>query len=578
MKYLQKLPLILILIGLTTTSCRDEIKETEASNTSVKEAYLDADEQEIVLGDKIENPYSVENMQQAYQNIMKSKDKSSKTLQKTGETIEISTNHHYVRFWCTSAEDKEKLTSLDIQFSEFPLDREIEEEGDFFIEEDFDTETFEGAWVYTSLLEDFDYASLGLTYELLEDLFLFEESQGEDIEEDDGLLAKATDAQISFYEALEKEAFRITGNLEKELKKNKDNNLGEKCWFFCRGRTQPKGTLKVYNTATGGTDPVVGVKVRTFRWFVWGRGYTNENGYYKINKKYRGDPWYSIDFYNPSNKIKIYSTWLSLSDATYRAWTESKRGYNKTFYTNSYGWRFSTVNNAVVKYRKYCRAYGIGTFNSKMRINVTSGSGKASTPMLRHTYGFIGFNSRSDVSNFFLNNSPLGFLANSWIGYLLRLKLLPDIWIQGNARQGTDGVYYKVFHEMAHSSHFAKVGGAYWAKYISYILTYGAYGDGTGRNAGYCGVGEMWGNYFSFILLEKEFVSKRYGNSWKFEDWYNPGFLGDVANIPDVTISEIYQCLTASTTTFQELIRKLKTKTTQHEKIDAAFNSYTDWP
>lgn len=39
MKYLQKLPLILILIGLTTTSCRDEIKETEASNTSVKEAY-----------------------------------------------------------------------------------------------------------------------------------------------------------------------------------------------------------------------------------------------------------------------------------------------------------------------------------------------------------------------------------------------------------------------------------------------------------------------------------------------------------------------------------------------------------
>ncbi len=232
MKYLQKLPLVLILIGLTTTSCRDEIKETEASNTSVKEAYLDADEQEIVLGDKIENPYSVENMQQAYQNIMKSKDKSSKALQKTGETIEISTNHHYVRFWCTSTEDKEKLTSLDIQFSEFPLDREIEEEGDFFIEEDFDTETFEGAWVYTSLLEDFDYASLGLTYELLEDLFLFEESQGEDIEEDDGLLAKATDAQISFYEALEKEAFRITGNLEKELKKKQRQQPWRKVLVF----------------------------------------------------------------------------------------------------------------------------------------------------------------------------------------------------------------------------------------------------------------------------------------------------------------------------------------------------------
>lgn len=546
----------------------------EVAEVSIKEQHLNSDEKEIILGNKIDNPYSVENMQKAYSNLMSIKSKNSNTLKKTGETINISVNHHYVRFWCNTPEDKDKLTDLDIKFSEFPLDQEIEEEGEFFIEEDVSTENFEGSWVYTSLLADFDYNSLSLKYEILEDLFLFEDAQGEDIEEDEGVLAKASDIQISFYAALEEEAFRITGNLEKEIDKNKDNNLQQRgCWFFCSGRTQPKGTIKVYNTVTRQPDPVVGVKVRTYRWFVWGHGYTNENGYYKINKKYRGNPWYSIDFDNPSNKIKIYSTWLSLSDATYRAWTQSKNGYNKTFYTNSYGWRFSTVNNAVVKYRKYCKDLGIGTFNSKMRINVTSGSGSASAPMLKHTYGFIGFNSHASLSNFFIN-STLGAIVNS-VGFIVRLGLLPDIWIQGNASQGTDGVYSTTFHEMAHSSHFAKVGSSYWSKYISYIITYGSYGDGNGRNADYCGIGEMWGNYFGSVCYNEEFGVHRITRG---EDWYNPGFLEKVDAISDVTTSEIYSCLTSSTTTFEKLIQQLKTKTNQDEKVDNAFNSYTDWP
>lgn len=504
MKRLQKLRLLtLILAGLFIISCQDEINETEKTTISLKEEHVTAGETEIVLGEKIDNPYSVENMQKAYKNLMNSKSKSSKALKSTGETIEISTNHHYVRLWCTSTEDKEKLTALDIKFSDFPLDQEIEEEGEFFMKEDISTENYEGAWVYTSLLKDFDYDSLGLRHEILEDLFLFEEAQGEDIEEDGSVLAKASDAQISFYEELEKEAFRITGNFEKELKKNKDDTTAQRCWFFCRGRTQPKGTLKVYNTETGGTDPVVGVKVRTYRWFVWGHGYTNENGYYKINKKYRGNPWYSIDFDNPSNKIKIYSTWLSLSDATYRAWTEPKSGYNKTFYTNSYGWRFSTVNNAVVKYRKYCDKYGITKPSSKMRINVTNGTGPAAAPMLQKTWGFIGYNSHASVSNFFAN---LGFGVINTASYFFKW-VLPDIWIQANSSNGTAKVFSTTFHEMAHASHFEKVGGDYWAKYISYIITYGSYGDGKGRNAGLCALGEAWGYHMGNFLTIQEFGS-----------------------------------------------------------------------
>ena len=295
--------LTIVLSGLLIFSCQkvnDENNyEEELSNTN---------ENQIVLGEKIENPYSVENMKKAYENLVNSKSKvsstskTSATLSDIASTIEISTNHHYVKFWCSSSEDEEKLTNLEIKFSTIPLDREVLEEGEVYLEENVvEDDNVDGYWVYTSLYVDFDLQSINLEYEILEDLFLFEESQGEEDEESietveqqgNNLklmpLAKASAAQLSFYEQLEKEAFRITGNeieennLEIQAKTN-GVEATEGCWFFCSGRTQPKGTIKVRNTVTGGSDPVVGVKVRTYRWFVWGHGYTDTNGNYKINK------------------------------------------------------------------------------------------------------------------------------------------------------------------------------------------------------------------------------------------------------------------------------------------------------
>lgn len=309
-------------------------------------------------------------MRLAYKNIMSAKGKINLSFKTTGESVEITTNHNYVKIWCSSSDDRDLLDSLNIKYSDYPLDQEIEEEGNFYLEEDIEPENYEGSWVYTSLLADFDYDSLGLSYELLEDLFLFEDAQADEFEDEDhSLLAKTSDEQIAFYSALEKEAFRITGNLEKEEKANKDN-LQARCWFFCSGRTQPRGRIQVRNTTTNGLDPVVGVKVRTYRWFVWGHGYTNENGEYSINKRYRGNPRYTIDFDNPEAKVKLYASFFSFSDASYRAGRHSRNGYSKVFENNSYGWRFATVNNAIVDYRDYCDEFGIPKPTRRLRTIV----------------------------------------------------------------------------------------------------------------------------------------------------------------------------------------------------------------
>ena len=89
-----------------------------------------------------------------------------------------------------------------------------------------------------------------------------------------------------------------------------------------------------------------------------------------------------------------------------------------------------------------------------------------------------------------------------WI--IIRL-VLPDVIIKANASQGTDGVYETTFHELAHASHFKKVGSGYWVKYINYIITYGAYGDGHGYNAGLCALGEAWGFHVGQFLTIQEF-------------------------------------------------------------------------
>jgi hypothetical protein len=61
-------------------------------------------------------------------------------------------------------------------------------------------------------------------------------------------------------------------------------------------------------------------------------------------------------------------------------------------------------------------------------------------------------------------------------------------------------LYRTTIHELAHASHFRQVGVSYWSKYASFIVTNDlngvhVYGDASLPNAGYCGIGEMWGYY-----------------------------------------------------------------------------------
>ena len=478
-------------------SCKNEIDEIATTDVT-NEQLVESTENAIVLGKKLNNPYSVANMQKAYNSLLQKKKTHYKNSNQAIflKESDIQPTDYYVKFWVENDDQKNFLIADSLHLSNIPLDVEILEEGNSFVDEE--TEIEEAQWVYTSVTKEYQFRS-EIKYKKIEDLFLLEPAdiegeEDDDINDEEGttVLNKKT-VSNNFLLDLEDEALRITNNQKEKVV--------DDAVFARRRKKRPEGRIMVRNTVTNRDEPVVGVKVKTRRWFKWGEGWTNQNGDYSINRKYRRDVNYTVVFKN-SRGFKIWPSTISISSARYRAGKHNRSGHNITFSTNSVGWRWSTVNNATVKYLDYCTQFGIGRPHSNLRIVANGKSGGGAAPMLRRTLGAVGFRTNSDLVSY-LNKSAISLPLNK-IWLILRF-VLPDVIIKANASQGTDGVFETTFHELAHTSHFKKVGNGYWVKYINYIITYGAYGNGNGKNAGLCALGEAWGYHVGQFLTIQEF-------------------------------------------------------------------------
>lgn len=142
----------------------------------------------------------------------------------------------------------------------------------------------------------------------------------------------------------------------------------------------------------------------------------------------------------------------------------------------------------------------------------------------------------------------------------LQLKVtLPDVTI-GTKGKSFEKIYEVVNHELSHASHFSKVGDSFWAKYVSYIMSYGAYGDGTGRNAELCAIGEMWG-YAMGCIAEKEIQGAPIVvNKFPYlpiDGWIKPHIFGDLYSANTLNKKQIFDCLGSSVQTYEELTEEM---------------------
>ena len=126
--------LLLTLIGILIYSCQND-------DDFIKEdiSFIQQSKPENItkLGKKLENPFSVANMQRALDTILKevkrSKSYQAKSFQKSAEQIEIKVTDLYVRFLPKDSLELniiEKDTVLILY--DHPLDYEIVEQGEYY--------------------------------------------------------------------------------------------------------------------------------------------------------------------------------------------------------------------------------------------------------------------------------------------------------------------------------------------------------------------------------------------------------------------------------------------------------------
>ena len=255
----RKILISIALIGaMCFVSCEKEGKITEESGVQIS-----------VLGERLENPYSVENMRIALENLQNSNENN-----RMGDGIEISTTHLYLKF---KPQNEEELSLLQqdstLNLYSYPLDYELLDGVDDY----HDPEVPEDQPTYQYCAVPVDKALPEVSYEILEELFI-PDDYSDDNEGQRFASEEVTDALVD-------EALRITDNFEPE--EYHENQRRARKW-------RPAGKITVWDDDKRQYIGLHGVKVRARRWFTTRTGIANSKGEYSCNGKFRRKANYSI--------------------------------------------------------------------------------------------------------------------------------------------------------------------------------------------------------------------------------------------------------------------------------------------
>lgn len=257
------------VLGLALYSCKqkNDVLPTTGNNEGGQST---ANGQMTQLVKQLENPYSVANMQKAYNNLQKSNARISI------EGIEVTTTHKYIKFKPKNNQELELLKDdTTLVLYSYPMDYEITQ-GSYYHDPSIPDSL--PTYQYCSVPADKQLPS-GVAYEVLENLYIPDENK----DGTSSTLRKASDESVT---ALVDEALRITGNLEPTPK---NARVTASSW-------RPAGRVRVYDDVTGTWRGVEGVIVKARRWFTTHQGMVDGNGNYSCDGTFKRDANYSLDW------------------------------------------------------------------------------------------------------------------------------------------------------------------------------------------------------------------------------------------------------------------------------------------
>ena len=546
-----------------TTSCTDELVEESSDDLGSAEA-VSVDKEKfgntIILGKKLNNPYSLKNMQAAYDSLCMASGVATRSVDMLQPT------HLYVRFLPKDSVDINRLDKENLDLFCYPLDYDVEQWGDYYhdpsIPEDQPT------WQYTRVPVGYDFPDV--QYEILDTCFI--------PEDEDEVETRMAGNAFSLGE-LEDAAYEHSGNGDMLVKDE------------LRAKHSPCGTFTVYNDSTGRYEGVAGIAVRMGKFVKWFHVYTDRDGYYFTKSTFRTDPHYWIYFDNKKG-FKIGS-WSVFANARLCAMGKhSNKGYSHAFNKGSDMWAHCAVNNAAYYMYENFASY----IPSDMRLWVIDKTSTGCAAMLGHGTAFkykagvvlaallapsivdAGLNTAAGSVPPVLN--PLATTGSTSISAVVSptmaaivaplvpaiALLSPDI-IVGSKSRSYYGLFETTCHELSHSMHFKRVTKVFWNHYIDGIVEcyqktgepYGLSSNDSPNFSGIIGVGETWGYAMGFYMLNKRYgTTKNPGTGPK--RWFKPRQTKNLFDNGDITPLQFLNCMDNSIQNLQSLNAVLSSK------------------
>ena len=475
----------------------------------------------IQLGEKLEDPYTVENMQKALENVYGTK----------ADRVDITATDHYVRFLPKDNDQYMALLETGIYLLDHPMDYIILKEGDYYQ----DPEVGENAitWQYAVVPKDFPFPE-GVKVEHLDEVYISEH-------------AATTRASVDIDWALvEKEAYRLTGNENLWLEPTKAETAA------------PSGRITIEDPLFSGGKPfgVAGVRVAANIFVKIATAYTDRDGYYQMSKTFSGQPRYRLVFQNEKG-FNIGFNFLLVPASVSTLGKGEAGGMDLHVTQDSEGslFRRCVTNNAAYDYYSRCTEddLDIAPPPSDLRLWIFPDITCSSANMLHH--------------GAFMNQTLIMAYLKE---YLPLVKLfLPDITI-GTKEKTYSQIYETVIHEMAHASHYAQAGNDFWTPYINYILlsfvknSRTDYGSGDEEGANYCELGEMWAYFMQETLRKDRYGStvRQFGNTF----WFKPDIFTYLYE-RGISRGEIFRALKAGVATTDDLKAELISQLPDRESI-----------
>lgn len=459
--------MFIVCLGILFSGCEkdlsnEELTDLKPSSSQSKALYENnkPDEQTLIkLGKKLINPYSVKNMQIAF-NYYNSVVLDSRFIDK-----QVVATHQYIQILPSKLSHLTELDLLDKSdvvntpvLQDYPMDYEILQEGDYYVKPSSSEDLFHP--IYSVIPIGYHFKS-NVPYIVLEDIY-----QPTDDEYD---VETVSLFFANWIEDLEADNIFLTMESLPEYLNTPPEIENRSIRKF-----YPNGVITVRNTDSNIFDPLMKEKISYGRSFWWHSVYTSDLGVFLANNSYRG-------------KVRIRAKWRGETATIRKAWNEvlgiqvsdhlmTVSKHNNGLVKNiDYSWSENeghlwykgTVHNGIRKYVDYCNANGIQYTISDANVWVSAkGGNSGATPML-YKYPFLtNMSNITGIGESSLWNVLAVNVTNEFIG-LLPHHLRPDQIYKGLRNGASAGntvsMHQLVFHESGHYSHACKAGATFWS-------------------------------------------------------------------------------------------------------------------